>query len=191
MKYLKTIRRGIPITFFILTCQFTSAQQQQLHLAGDNDASLIEGSGILQIGETYNRNLVIDDNEILARKNGQNSTLFLNIEGGDVKTGKDSDPSNLWVTGYLRSGTSDYNPRFKVHYESGMMTTQTGIIPLNLPPELTEDELILIQLTTLNLSSGWIVPHEIGAYSTAVIELQNGQLPAGALYRVTAIYIDL
>ncbi|MGE0481058.1 MAG: tail fiber domain-containing protein [Phycisphaerae bacterium] len=55
----------------------------KLHLAGGADASL-GGGGYLQVGASNAANLVLDDNEIMARSNGAAATLTLNNDGGNV-----------------------------------------------------------------------------------------------------------
>lgn len=57
-----------------------------LHLPGSPDASPTSG-GALVIGQVNASNIAIDSNEIMARNNGQASTLLLNREGGDVSVG--------------------------------------------------------------------------------------------------------
>ena len=97
-----------------MVAQSVNAQQQRLHLASDHDAKLLPGTGMLQLGETDAPNLLLDGNEILARDNGENSTLFLNIESGPIRTGKSSAQSDLWVTGYSRLGDDAPDIRTKL-----------------------------------------------------------------------------
>lgn len=47
------------------------------------DASL-SGNGFITLGDISSTNIVIDNNEIMARNNGANSPLYLNDDGGDV-----------------------------------------------------------------------------------------------------------
>ena len=59
-----------------------------------NDASLDSGSGYMVIGQEQDKNIVIDNNEIIARNNGAGSTLFLARElGSSVTVGEASIPS--------------------------------------------------------------------------------------------------
>ena len=46
-----------------------------------------EGGGVVLIGQENGNNVAIDGNEIMARSNGEASTLYLNIDGGDVVFG--------------------------------------------------------------------------------------------------------
>lgn len=57
---------------------------------GGSGASLNNGSGYLVLGLESGSNLVLDNNEIMARNNGASSTLFLQANGGAV-----------WVNGAL------------------------------------------------------------------------------------------
>ena len=54
-----------------------------LQVQGGNDASPT-GGGYLQLGHPSTANLILDDNEILARNNGVVGTLSLNNNGGNV-----------------------------------------------------------------------------------------------------------
>ncbi|MCY3003496.1 MAG: tail fiber domain-containing protein [Planctomycetota bacterium] len=54
-----------------------------LQVQGGNDASPTAG-GYLQLGHQSTTNLILDDNEILARNNGAVGTLSLNNNGGNV-----------------------------------------------------------------------------------------------------------
>ncbi len=59
----------------------------KLHITGGVDASNASGTGYVVIGDLTDQNMVIDQNEIIARFNGVSSTLFLNQTGGDVWAG--------------------------------------------------------------------------------------------------------
>ncbi len=59
----------------------------QLQITGGVDASLSNGSGYLVIGNETANNIVIDDNEIIARNNGITAPLILQHNGGDVWAG--------------------------------------------------------------------------------------------------------
>ena len=58
----------------------------QLYIALNQDVGLNQ-SGSLIIGSKTNENIGIDGNEIMARKNGAASTLYLNNEGGLIQIG--------------------------------------------------------------------------------------------------------
>lgn len=76
----------------------TSDPQSRFQIVGGSDATL-SGGGYFVIGETDATNLVMDSNEIIARNDGATSTLFLNNDGGAVRTGSD-----LLVGGVLDIG---------------------------------------------------------------------------------------
>ncbi len=58
-----------------------------LWLDGANDAEP-DGGGVLVVGSEFGPNIAIDNNEIMARDNGEPSTLFLNADGGNIKRGQ-------------------------------------------------------------------------------------------------------
>lgn len=59
----------------------------KLHIEGGTDASLNDNSGYVVIGDIDGSNLVIDNNEIVARNNGANNTLYLQYDGGGLEIG--------------------------------------------------------------------------------------------------------
>lgn len=63
-----------------------SAPQTRLHVSSGSDASLA-GGGSIQMGSSTNTNVVMDDNEIMARNNGAPADLALNADGGRVGIG--------------------------------------------------------------------------------------------------------
>jgi len=75
----------------------------RLHLNFDSDASYNNGSGVLLIGAESGYNLVIDNNEIIARNNGVPSKLYLNKDG-----------THTVVTGLEITGGADIAEPFKV-----------------------------------------------------------------------------
>ena len=58
-----------------------------LHIKGGSDVSLGLGTGQIILGNEDGTNLAMDNNEIQARNNGATSTLYLQLEGGDVNVG--------------------------------------------------------------------------------------------------------
>ncbi len=65
----------------------TNAPKTNLHIEGGTDASLSDNSGYLVTGSVTSTNIVMDNNEILARNNGANATLFFQNSGGALETG--------------------------------------------------------------------------------------------------------
>lgn len=57
-----------------------------LHIDGGVDATISSG-GYMILGRSESLNTVLDNNEIMARDNGTNAPLNLNINGGDVRLG--------------------------------------------------------------------------------------------------------
>ncbi|MES2849152.1 MAG: tail fiber domain-containing protein [Bacteroidota bacterium] len=64
-----------------------NAPKTQLHIDAGLDASLVDTSGYFVIGDVNSGNLVFDNNEIIARDNGANNTLYLQNTGGPLQTG--------------------------------------------------------------------------------------------------------
>ena len=80
----------------------TTTPKARLHIEGGDDASPSR-HGYLVNGPISGTNLVIDNNEIMARNNGATSALYLNAEGGNVGVNVTAPPSaNLHVKGSVR-----------------------------------------------------------------------------------------
>lgn len=60
-----------------------TVSQGTLHIASGEDASL-DGGGYLMTGSVSGANILVDDNEIMARSNGAAANLLLNADGGRV-----------------------------------------------------------------------------------------------------------
>jgi len=71
----------------------TTDPQTKLHIMGGTDASLLNDSGYLLIGNQNGTNIVMDDNEIIARNNGTANNLFINRTGGNVAIGDITSPT--------------------------------------------------------------------------------------------------
>lgn len=81
------LRTAAGVSTFDLDADFES-QGARLAIVGTQDASTaVGGSGVLVLGETSGANIVMDNNEIIARDNGGASTLHLQAEGGVVAIG--------------------------------------------------------------------------------------------------------
>ncbi len=71
----------------------------RLHIASGQDAGLANTqNGFVMLGQETSSNVVIDNNEIIARNNGAISTLFMQNNGGTVQIGSTAVP-----TGYVLS----------------------------------------------------------------------------------------
>lgn len=79
----------------------TTTPAVKLQVTGGGDASLTNGSGYFMLGNQSSVNLIMDNNEIIARTNGVPSTLFFQQEGGKVEIGKIATPANLNVNGNI------------------------------------------------------------------------------------------
>ena len=64
----------------------TATPAVKLHVEGGSDTAP-GGGGYLVTGSTTSTNISIDNNEIMARNNGQVATLTLNANGGDIVCG--------------------------------------------------------------------------------------------------------
>ena len=64
----------------------TILKNGQVHIPHGMDASL-SSNGFVMIGNPLAGNVIIDDNEIMARNNGQVANLFLNHDGGNLYLG--------------------------------------------------------------------------------------------------------
>ncbi|MCB0835229.1 MAG: hypothetical protein KDE26_03415 [Bacteroidetes bacterium] len=102
----------------------TESPLTKLHII-DTDASLggTTGGGIL-LGEINSTNLVIDQNEIMARNNHNISHLMLQAQGGDIRihsnTGNVDSQINIKDNGRVGLGVS--NPSAKLHVNGDTKT---------------------------------------------------------------------
>ena len=87
-----------------------------LQLYTGSDASLTS-HGYLILGKGNGGNLVLDNNEIMARTNGAKSTLFLNYDGGHVTMLKDENDI-LRVRGKLRVDEVPFGDRKNMQYDN-------------------------------------------------------------------------
>jgi len=91
----------------------TAGPVTKLHIVGGTDASLTT-HGFLVAGPTSGVNIVLDDNEIIARNNGAASKLYLNKDSGNVVV------EVLEIT-----GGSDLAEPFEV---AGAESVETGMV---------------------------------------------------------------
>lgn len=99
----------------------------QLHVAGGTNAQL-NGGGFIAIGDLASSNIVLDNNEILARNNGEIAPLHLNKFGGEVHVGFFSDGAGRLVTPVVQiTGGSDLSENFDVA-EINDLTPQPGMV---------------------------------------------------------------
>jgi len=95
----------------------TTNPEARLQITGGDDASLASG-GYLVLGPVEDRNIVMDDNDIIARRSGENSVLYLQPEGGPVAIGTRSTTIplsvGLTVDGNVGVGTTDPQTRLQI-----------------------------------------------------------------------------
>jgi hypothetical protein len=81
-------------------------------IIGSQEATLTDGTGLLQVGASGSANLGLDTNEIQARVGGASSTLYLNPHGGSVRAdgilygASSNDVSLADGTGAIQAGAS-------------------------------------------------------------------------------------
>lgn len=74
----------------------------RLRLTSTGDASLTSTTHAFQAGDTAGQNLIIDNNEIMARNNGLAGNLLINNDGGDVTIGGAA--SDIVIAGTMAGG---------------------------------------------------------------------------------------
>ena len=79
-----------------------SSPKSKLHIMGGSDASLLDNSGYLLIGDQNSTNIVMDDNEIIARNNAAAADLILNKDSGNIGIGTENPTQKLHVNGSIR-----------------------------------------------------------------------------------------
>ena len=105
----------------------TTSPDVKLHIYGDDltttsdDATYASGTGLLVLGDISGRNLVLDQNEILARNNGAASYLYLQNRGGGIRIHYDrpitthDDGTQVCVLDNGNVGIGFLNPQEKLH----------------------------------------------------------------------------
>ena len=72
-----------------------TSSSNKIRISGTDDASLTSTTHPFQIGPTSGANLIIDNNEIMARNNGGTATLSLNSDGGALAIGSSSSTTSI------------------------------------------------------------------------------------------------
>jgi len=73
----------------------------RIRVSAGSDASVTSTAHGFQVGSTASNNLIIDNDEIMARNNSEFATLQLNLNGGDVR----ANGHNIWTAGNDGSGS--------------------------------------------------------------------------------------
>jgi hypothetical protein len=131
----------------------------RLHVDGGSDANL-GGGGYILTNSAAGENVVIDENEIMARNNGAISPLYLNFEGGNVIIGQTSTESKIGI------GTSAPSANIHMAYATG--TSNHGLI--------------------LDNTSSAGVDWKIYAASTDELWLQNDDITVGTFNGISGVY---
>jgi hypothetical protein len=74
----------------------TTSPLFKFHVVGGTDAGISGGGGIV-IGNLNGENLALDENEIMARNNGAEATLYINHDGGNVYFGYNSTTTKVGI----------------------------------------------------------------------------------------------
>jgi len=102
----------------------------KFQIDGGTDASLSNGSGYAVIGAEDGTNIVMDNNEIIARNNGVSSKLFIQSSGSTASTILNADGGNVGVgtTSPDASAVLDLNSSAKGFLPPRMTATQMNAI---------------------------------------------------------------
>ncbi|MFQ5853885.1 MAG: hypothetical protein ACE5JU_25275, partial [Candidatus Binatia bacterium] len=102
----------------------TTNPEGKLHIVGGADVSLAGGGNIIT-GSLTGANIGINQNEIMARANGQKFPLFLQAEGGDLSVHQQQPGTQFVVKDNGDVGIGTTGPGKLLHVSSA--TTQEGI----------------------------------------------------------------
>ncbi len=154
----------------------TVGPKAKLHIIGPSDVKP-SGGGLLVLGDVVDMNVAFDNNEIMARKNGEPSTLSLQAEGGEIHVHtllKDQPTNRLVFKGNGNLGLGTVGPQAKLHIVGGADVTLEG-----------GGSLVMGKVTSLNLA---LDENEIQARNNkqpAPLHLQNlgGIVAAGGVVK--------
>jgi hypothetical protein len=96
----------------------TTDPSERLHVDGGTD-SAPTGGGYIVMGDVSSYNISMDDNEIMARNNGDTSTVVINFNGGNV--------SMCRQDGYVGIGTT--TPTDKLDVDGNAIRVRTSQTP--------------------------------------------------------------
>jgi hypothetical protein len=98
-----------------------------LHVGSVVDATLGDGTGTFMIGNQDGMNLIIDDNEIMARNDAGESTLYLQAYGGDVVIHNSQPGSKVVVKDSGNVGIGTDTPASKLEVDGVIHSTTGGV----------------------------------------------------------------
>ncbi len=105
----------------------TKSPDTKLHIFGGSDASLSNGSGYLVVGSVAGKNVVMDNNEIIARNNGAKSTLHFQAEGGDLMIHNNkADSTKVIVKDSGNVGIGTTSPEAELHVIGNLLGAAKG-----------------------------------------------------------------
>lgn len=160
----------------------------KLHITGGKDASLENNTGYVVYGDESGTNLVFDNNEILARNNGNASTLHFQNSGGDVHVGgalaHTSDKRLKRDIADLPYGLSDVlelEPKSYFWKERDEGKRSIGLVAQDVQPIIAE--IVRVgedEQQTLSLNYTGLIPVLINAIKEqqAIIENQSAKIEA-------------
>lgn len=147
----------------------TTSPHASLHIAAGSDVSLSDTSGFLVIGDVDGANLVMDDNEIMARSNGAASTLHLQAEGGSLHIHTHQDTAEqVIVTNAGSVGIGTTSPQASLHIGTGndaSLSDSSGYLVLG-----------DVNGTNLVADNNEIIARSNGAVSTLHLQAHGGAL---------------
>jgi hypothetical protein len=155
------------------------------------DAALDElGSGFLTLGSLTGGNLVIDNNEIIARNNGAISTLFLQNEGGNVHLGAATFSAGVELgvtgdavmTGNVRIGNTALPAGFKLGVDGKIICEELQVkLATDWADYVFDEKYSLQPLVELEK---YIAQHKHLPGIPAAVELQRNGLSVGEMQRL-------
>ena len=113
----------------------TQAPDVKLQVVGGSDAGLASG-GYLVTGTISGQNIVMDENEIMARNNGAISPLHMQRNGGEFRVHTDMTETNEFFVGLdAKTGIGENAPTAKLHIntitgEDGLRVQIEGVTKL-------------------------------------------------------------
>jgi len=149
----------------------------KLHIDNGQDAdpNPYNGNGYLMMGEVGSTNLILDNNEILARNALESSPLTLQNEGGDLKVGS---TNRLFVgdNGNVGIGTATSTSKLQIPSGNGVGLSTHGYLHLG-------------QTTGTNVvfDNNEIQARNNGGAATLFLQRSGGYLDIGSAVRINPI----